>query len=87
MLKNNKRVTLLLFGIALCLTGLIWERTGTASADTTAKRCGAVTAFTPASAGADERAAWKKLEDDKAMDKDAETELNNAIAAFKKSFA
>ena len=51
MLKNNKRVTLLLFGIALCLTGLIWERTGTASADTTAKRCGAVTAFTPAAFG------------------------------------
>ena len=28
-----------------------------------------------------------KLEKDKAMDKDAEAELNNAIAAFKKSFA
>jgi F-type H+-transporting ATPase subunit alpha len=28
-----------------------------------------------------------KLEKDKAMDKDAENELNNAIAAFKKSFA
>src|SRR5690349_12563364 len=28
-----------------------------------------------------------KLERDKAMDKDAETELNNAIGAFKKSFA
>jgi F-type H+-transporting ATPase subunit alpha len=28
-----------------------------------------------------------KLEADKAMDKDAEAELNTAIAAFKKSFA
>jgi F-type H+-transporting ATPase subunit alpha len=28
-----------------------------------------------------------KLEQNKAMDKDAETELNDAIAAFKKSFA
>ena len=28
-----------------------------------------------------------KLEQNKAMDKDAEAELNNAIAAFKKSFA
>jgi F-type H+-transporting ATPase subunit alpha len=28
-----------------------------------------------------------KLEADKAMDKDAEAELNAAIAAFKKSFA
>ena len=32
-------------------------------------------------------ALLQKLENDKAMDKDAETELNNAIAAFKKSFA
>jgi F-type H+-transporting ATPase subunit alpha len=28
-----------------------------------------------------------KLEADRAMDKDAEAELNTAIAAFKKSFA
>ncbi|WP_310461538.1 F0F1 ATP synthase subunit alpha [Sphaerotilus sp.] len=32
-------------------------------------------------------ALLKKLEDNKAMDKDAETELQGAIAAFKKSFA
>jgi F-type H+-transporting ATPase subunit alpha len=32
-------------------------------------------------------ALLSKLEADKAMDKDAETELNTAIGAFKKSFA
>lgn len=52
MLKTNKRVTLLLCGIALCLAGLIWERTRITSANTSARLCGAVTAFTPATAGA-----------------------------------
>jgi F-type H+-transporting ATPase subunit alpha len=33
------------------------------------------------------QALLDKLEKDKAMDKDAETDLTNAIAAFKKSFA
>jgi F-type H+-transporting ATPase subunit alpha len=32
-------------------------------------------------------ALLQKLEDSKQMDKDAETELNDAIASFKKSFA
>jgi F-type H+/Na+-transporting ATPase subunit alpha len=32
-------------------------------------------------------AMLKKIEDSKALDKDAETELSAAIAAFKKSFA
>jgi F-type H+-transporting ATPase subunit alpha len=32
-------------------------------------------------------ALLNKLEADKAMDKDAEAEMNTAIAAFKKSFA
>jgi F-type H+-transporting ATPase subunit alpha len=32
-------------------------------------------------------ALLSKLEADKAMDKDAEAEMNTAIAAFKKSFA
>jgi F-type H+-transporting ATPase subunit alpha len=32
-------------------------------------------------------ALLQKLETDKAMDKDAEAELTNAITAFKKSFA
>jgi F-type H+-transporting ATPase subunit alpha len=32
-------------------------------------------------------ALLQKLENDKAMDKDAEAELTNAVVAFKKSFA